>query len=120
MIVYCCSDLIFATRIRSTCDTLGILSRPARDEPMLQNRLDRVEDGKANDAVSAVLVDLDLDAGPALIALAKAHPASPPIIAFGAHVATERLQAAHHAGASQVLSRGTFTKDLPALLQRLA
>jgi DNA-binding response OmpR family regulator len=120
MIVYCCSDLIFATRIASTCGALHIPSRPARNADMLRCRLDRIDDGKGCGPISAVMVDLDLDDGPALIALAKSHPASPPVIAFGAHVATARLQAALDAGADEVMARGRFTAELPELLKRFA
>ena len=59
MIVYCCADLIFSTKVASTCEALGVVSRPARDVGMLRKRLDRVEDGKANGAVAAVMVDLE-------------------------------------------------------------
>lgn len=119
MIVYACSDLIFATRIGSTAEALGIVTRPTRDADKLAARLDRVEDGKANDPVDAVLVDLDLgDAGIALIRQAVEHPSEPVVIAFGAHVATELLQQAAEAGA-KVMTRGSFTGQLPQLLQHL-
>lgn len=119
MIVYCCSDLIFATKIRSTAESLGVPSRPARDVQALERRLDRVDDGKLNDPVTAVMVDMDLgETALQLIAAAKAHATRPPVIAFGSHVATELLQSARERGADFVMPRGQFTATLPALLER--
>lgn len=121
MIVYCCADLIFATKIRSTADSLGLVTRPARDADMLRKRLDRVDDGKPNDPVSAVLVDLDTgEAGLSLIDLSKSHSPEVPVIAFGAHVATEMLKGARDRGADEVMPRGAFTARLPQILQALS
>ena len=119
MILYACADLIFATKVRSTAESLGVRTRPVRDADMLTARLDRVDDGKCNDPVSALLVDLDLDAGPDLIRRCKAHSPAVPVVAFGSHVATAVLAAAEAAGADHVLSRGTFTAQLPTILTRL-
>ncbi len=118
MIVYCCADLIFATKVRATCDALAVVSRPARNPEMLKNRLDRVDDGKPNDAVSLVLIDLDLgEPALELIATARSHDASLPIIAWGPHVAVDLLNAASAAGASQVMTRGSFTAKLPQIVE---
>ena len=118
MIVYCCADLIFATKIRSTCEALGVVSRPARNAEMLQKRLDRVNDSKPNDAVSLVLIDLDIGADAlGLIAMARSHDAALPVIAWGPHIAVELLNKASAAGASQVMTRGSFTQQLPESLR---
>ncbi|MEM9416260.1 MAG: hypothetical protein AAGA29_12405 [Planctomycetota bacterium] len=121
MIIYCCADLIFATKIQSTCDALGLTARPARNEAMLQKRLDRVDDGKPNDAVSAVLIDLDKgeDALP-LISQCKAHASPPMVITWGPHVLVDLLKRAKQAGADEVMTRGNFTANLPALLQHIS
>ncbi len=119
MIVYACADLIFATKVRSTAESLGVATRPTRDVEALRKRLDQVADGKLNEAVTGVLVDMDLgEAGIELIRLAATHAKKPPIVAFGAHVAVELLQAARGAGADYVMPRGQFTATLPDLLQR--
>lgn len=118
MIVYCCADLIFATKVRSTCDALGATSRPARNAEMLQKRLDRVDDGKANDPVALVLVDLDIgEPALELIATARAHDAELPIIAWGPHVAVDLLARANDAGATQSMARGAFTAQLPQIIE---
>lgn len=119
MIVYCCADLIFATKVRSTCDALGAVSRPARNAEMLQKRLDCVDDGKANEPVALVLIDLDIgESALDLIATARNHDADLPIISWGPHVAVDLLNAAAQAGASQVMTRGSFTKELPQIIER--
>ncbi|MGB0766787.1 MAG: hypothetical protein ACPGYV_03655 [Phycisphaeraceae bacterium] len=117
MIVYCCADLIFATKVRSTCDALGVVSRPARDAEMLQKRLDRIDDGKPNEPVSLVLVDLDIgEPALELIQTARTHDGSLPVIAWGPHVAVDLLSQAGGAGASEVMTRGSFTSKLPEIV----
>lgn len=119
MIVYCCADLIFATKIRSTCEALGVISRPARNGEMLQKRLARIDDGKPNGPVALVLVDLEI--GPDAIGLieqAKQHDPAPPVLAWGPHVAVDLLKQAGEAGADQVLARGSFTSQLPQIIQQ--
>ncbi|MEM9346993.1 MAG: hypothetical protein AAGB26_10295 [Planctomycetota bacterium] len=119
MIVYCCADLIFATKVRSTCEALGAVSRPARNGEMLQKRLDQVDDGKPNGPVALLLVDLDLGK-PALdlIQQARAHNTELPILAWGPHVAVQLLNAAGEAGASEVMTRGSFTAKLPEIVKQ--
>jgi CheY-like chemotaxis protein len=121
MVVYCCVDLIFATKVRSTAESLGIPTRPARDAAALANRLNRVDDGKLNEPVTGVLIDLDLgEAGLRLLDQAKAFDRTIPVVAFGSHVATTVLHAAREHGADFVLSRGQFTSNLPTILERLS
>lgn len=121
MIVYCCADLIFATRIRATAEGLGLTTRPVRNAEMLDNRLQQVDDGKPNAPVTALLLDLDTgEPGLALIEQAKRHDPTLPVIAFGAHVATDLLAAARERGADAVMPRGAFTAKLPAILQQYA
>lgn len=121
MIIYCCHDLIFATKIHSTAQSLGLVCRPARDAQALRNRLDRVDDGKPNDPVSGVIVDLTIGE-PALdlIDLVKGHDAKPEVIAFAPHVEVQMLEAAGQRGADSVMPRGAFSAQLPDLLCALA
>jgi CheY-like chemotaxis protein len=120
MIVYCCADLIFATKVRSTAESLGIVTRPVRDADMLQKRLDRVDDGKANEPVTGLIVDLDTGAaGLDMIDQVRAHDAGIPVVAFGSHVAADQLNAARARGANPVLPRSAFTARLPELLQAM-
>lgn len=117
MIVYACSDLIFGTKIRSTADALHVVSRPARNTEMLLARLNQVDDGKANEPVHLVVIDLDLaETGIELIRESKAHSPGLPVIAFGSHVATELLDSARECGADHVMPRSQFTAMLPTLV----
>ena len=121
MLVYCCQDLIFATKIRSTAEALGAPSRPARDADALRNRLEQVDDGRANGPVTAVFVDLELGpVGLELIRQAKAHDDALAVVAFGSHVAAELLQQAQQHGADFVMPRSMFSSTLPALIERYA
>ena len=118
MIVYCTTDLIFATRIRSTADAMGAVTRPARDAEKLDARLDRVEDGKPNDPVRLALIDLEMgEDGLRLIERCKAHPQAPPVVAFGSHVATELLKRARDCGADEVMPRSVFVQKLQPMLE---
>ncbi|MEM9418256.1 MAG: hypothetical protein AAGA25_04255 [Planctomycetota bacterium] len=117
MLVYSCSDLIFATKIRSTAEVLQIDSRPARNLDMLRARLDQIEDGKANGPVTCVMVDLELgEFAFDLIKLAATHDAQPQVIAFGPHVMVDALAGAERAGAHLSMARGAFTAQLPELI----
>ncbi len=62
MIIYCTQDLIFATKIASTAETLNVPARPARDLNKLRDRLNRVDDGsnKPNDPVTRVFIDMEM------------------------------------------------------------
>ena len=70
----------------------------------VQARLDRLEDGKLNEPVTGVLVDLDLaELAIDIIRGVKAAGPDVQVIAFGAHVATDILAEALDAGADQVV-----------------
>ena len=120
MLVYSCADLIFATKIRGTAESLGVPSRPARDLGALRNRLQRVDDGRLNDAVTGVVVDLELgEVGLSMVQAVKEHNPDIPVVVFGSHVATDLLRAAHEHGADFVFPRSQFTANLPSIITRL-
>jgi len=118
MIVYCCHDLIFATKIHSTAEAMGLTCRPARDARLLKDRLDRVDDGKPNHKVSAVIIDLTIgEEALELIDIVKQHDPALHVIAFAPHVEVQRLEAAGARGTDQVMPRGAFSAQLPELLK---
>lgn len=120
MIVYACSDLIFASKVHGTSEAIGVGARPARDGPALKARLERLDDGKLNEPVTGFVLDLELgDAGLCLIDQVKQFDQAIPVVAFGSHVQTEILQAAHDRGADFVLPRSQFSANLPAIIERL-
>lgn len=117
MIVYACPDLMFASRIAATARAYDRPARPARDMAMLQKRLDQVEDGKANEPVSLLIVDLGMnEVGLEMIRKTRSHDGDIAIIAYGSHVLTDLLQAAQDAGADRVMTNGSFTSNLETLL----
>ena len=119
MIIACCTDLIFATKIRSTAEHVGVPFRSANNAAAVTARLDRVDDGRLNEPVTGVLIDLDLgEAGLAIIEQIKAKSPGVHVIAFGSHVAVEILQAAKKRGADAVMPRSQFAVKLPELLVR--
>jgi hypothetical protein len=119
MVCFCAADLLWATKIKSTADTLGISCRPVRNLDMLEARL-------VDSPVRALIVDLE--AGETALALIRRLRAgaldeqakSIRILAFGPHVAIDMLRSAKHAGADTVLARGAFASRLPDLLRQLA
>lgn len=113
MILYCCADLIFATRIRSTAEAMGIAARPVRS-------VDRLHALGAEEPVGALIVDLD--AGEIAIDLIAAATHLRPMLhtlAFGPHVNLAAFESARRAGATQVMPRGRFADQLPDLLRTL-
>ncbi|MEM6392242.1 MAG: hypothetical protein AAF797_05675 [Planctomycetota bacterium] len=126
MLIYCCADLIFATRVRAAAEDIGLTSRPVRNADMLAARLNKVDDGKPNQPVSLFITDLENPASLELITQLRTWEAGQtsstpiPVVAFGPHVMTDALQAAADTGATRVMTRGSFTSALPALLSSAA
>ncbi len=118
MILYSAADLLWATRIKSTADALGIPCRPARDAGMLRARLDDSD-------VRAVLIDLEApDRARALLGALRGAEAGDReravrVVAWGPHVAGDLLAEARALGADEVMTRGAFASSLPDLLTRL-
>jgi hypothetical protein len=119
MVCFCAADLLWATRIKSTADALGIPCRPTRNVEMLEARL-------VDSPVRSLIVDLEsADAGMPLIRRLRDQAADERarairIVAFGPHVAVERFQEAKRAGADAVMARGAFNARLPEILKQLA
>ncbi len=119
IILHCCTDLLWATRIKSTADALGIPCRPARNLEMLEARL-------ADSKIAGLIVDLETGSvGLSLIDRLRTGAKTEAergvaIVAFGPHVDVGGLQAAREKGASAVLARGAFSGNLPEILSRLA
>jgi len=119
MILYSASDLVWATRIKTTAEDLGLACRPVRSETMLRDRL-------ADSDVRAVLLDLEApDRAWDLIGMLRGPEAEPgtdavTVIAWGPHVAVDLFARARSLGADEVLTRGAFSSGLPGLLVRLS
>lgn len=119
MILYLASDLVWATKIKSTADALGVACRPARNGGMLRDRL-------ADSDVRALLVDLE--AGEEAIGLIRelrrlevaGNCSGVRVVAFGPHVDVGAFERAEEAGADRTMARGAFAKALPELLRSLS
>jgi hypothetical protein len=123
MILYCCTDLIFATKIRSTAESLNVPTRGIQSDDDLTPFADASADEPAEGetCVTAIMIDLELgDAAMQLIDHARATLPNAQLIAFGSHVAKSVLDQAKARGAHQVLPRSAFTDRLPELLQNTA
>ncbi len=131
MIAYLASDLLWASKIKGVADVLGLPCRPVRTMDMLEARL-------GDSDVRGLVVDLEAPEELALAMIRRAKHSHAPItgerephpnllgprsirvVAFGPHVARERLQAARDAGADDVMPRGAFAAHLEDVLLRLA
>ena len=117
MVLYSAADLMWATRIKSLADDMGVPCRPARNERMLR---DRLEDSD----VRAILLDLDApDQARELLDVLRGPDAGDRergvrVIAWGPHVDVELLAQTREAGADEVLTRGAFANALPTILSR--
>ena len=119
MVCFCAADLLWATRIKSTADALGISCRPTRNLEMLEARL-------VDSPVRSLIVDLESgDAGMSLIRRLRGEEAGEKakavrIVVFGPHVAVESFAEARRAGADVVMARGAFASRLPDILKQLS
>ncbi len=115
MLLYHAADLIWATKIKSTAEAVGLQARPVRNPQMLKDRL-------SEGPVAALLIDLESpEIGLDLIRQVRelAPNPRPRVLAFGPHVAKDLFQAARDAGSDEVMPRGAFDHGLPEILLRL-
>ncbi len=108
-ICYAVTDLIFATKIRTTAQAVGTVSLPVRTCSELL--------AASKDAEIAIIdLHLDNESPIEMIRATRRLPSPPKIVAFLSHVHTELAQAAKEAGADLVLPRSKFTQRLPQIL----
>lgn len=105
-------DLFFTSKITGTAKALEIEVEVVTDA---ENAAERSLASNFR-CVFIDLADTGLDVGVFFARLGSER--RPPVIAFGSHVATGRLQAAREAGCDQVLPRSRFAASLPELLLR--
>lgn len=106
------SDLMFASKVAAAATRQQVQVDTALSLAALEAKAQAAD-------VALVMIDLEtsrLDL-PALVeSLRHAQPAAT-ILAFGPHVHTEALAAAHEAGCDIVISRGQFNAQLDELLK---
>jgi len=116
LVIALVDDLIFLSRIREAGRAAGIEVRAVRGASDLVDA--------ARQEGRLLLVDADSERLPwkAAIAALRAEPevGALPVIAFVSHVCADHAEAARAAGASRVLARSAFVKELPELVAQAA
>ena len=110
-------DLFFISKVTGTASSLGIEMRVAPDAQAAA----QLANAETFQCIFIDLADEGLDVTE-FFASYKARPSASdlpvPVIAFGSHVATTRLQAARDAGCTEVIPRSRFSASLPELLRQ--
>lgn len=104
------TDLIFATKIRSTAEALHCQTQMVRSPESLREFLQKMPS-------PLILIDLNAEGNP-LEAVHTALRTAPDahLIAYCSHVQTELAEKAKEAGVQEVLARSTFSARLPEIL----
>ncbi|MEM9064291.1 MAG: hypothetical protein AAGB51_02250 [Planctomycetota bacterium] len=108
MIVFKAADLLWATRIKQTAESLGVPCRPTRTAQMLADRL-------SDSDVRAFIADLSAEEE-SLELIRQAVASDVRVLAFGPHVRKDLFQAARDAGAAEVVPNGAFDAGLQDIL----
>jgi len=106
------SDLIFATKIRSTAEVLGATCLVVASSAALESAL-------TIHNVKLALIDMHVVGVSALEAIRaiKTRNPSARVIAFFSHVQSELMAAAQGAGADDAWPRSKFVQELPGLFK---
>ena len=104
-------DLFFISKVTGTASSLGIEMRVAAEAQSAA----QLASAEVFQCIFIDLADDGLDVSEFFANLKLELPA--PVIAFGSHVATARLQEARAAGCTDVMPRSRFSASLPELLQ---
>lgn len=103
------TDMIFSTKITSTCKSLEV---PAR----ALTRLGRLTTINMDD-LKLALIDMDADEAAGAIEFVAGLSNKPEVVAFYSHVRGDLREAAQAAGATQVMTRSKFVDELPGLVE---
>ena len=106
------ADLIFCTKITGTARAMGLEVEVAGSVEGAASRIPAMRP-------RCVLLDLGLaNLAPERIGELVQVAAGAPVLAFGSHVDTARLQQARDAGCTEVMPRSRLAADLPQLLDQ--
>ncbi|MGC4190625.1 MAG: hypothetical protein QM589_05225 [Thermomicrobiales bacterium] len=109
-VVVLSGDLFFGMRIRTTLKGMGFAGKIVTDASAFVEAID-------DDGVVLGIVDFNRPVDWSAVA---AGSRAVPVIAFGAHTDVEGFRTAKEAGVARVISNGSFSEQLPALLERYA
>lgn len=104
------SDLIFATRIKSTAELLGAACQVVATT-------DGIATALSKGSFDLAIVDMHVSSmspTDAIRHIKQIHPGTR-IVAFFSHVQTDLMRAAQEAGADEVWPRSKFVQELPGL-----
>src|SRR4051794_27177287 len=110
-------DLFFISKVTGTASALGIEMQVAGEAQAAA----QLANSEFFACIFIDLADEGLDVAEFFAGLKLDRPVSSqpvPVVAFGSHVATARLQAARDAGCTDVMPRSRFSSSLPELLQK--
>ncbi|HEY3965830.1 MAG TPA: hypothetical protein VGM05_14825 [Planctomycetaceae bacterium] len=105
-------DLFFTSKVTGTAAALGINLQVVGDAETAA----RLADDEHCQCVFIDLADAGLDVSSFLRNFKSERTL--PVVAFGSHVATARLQEAREAGCTEVMPRSRFSASLPELLKQ--
>jgi CheY-like chemotaxis protein len=105
-------DLFFTSMVTGTASLLGVEVQVVADAAAAAQSLAAGQFG----CIFLDLADPGLDVADFFAHLPAQN--QPPVVAFGSHVATARLQGARDAGCDEVLPRSRFSASLPDLLKK--
>lgn len=108
-------DLFFSVKIRDTLRHYDIDVTTIRTLASLEQGL--AADGEAKPAL--VIVDIASKGVDWEAAIRMVCAQSLPVLAFGSHMDLEARARALQAGAQKVVANSKFSKDMPALVQRM-
>lgn len=115
MIIAILEDLMFASKIKTAANQLGVAVTFARSADAARAEIQK-------GAPSMVILDLNSARTDPLgiVRAMKANPelASIPTVGFVSHVQTDVINAARQAGVDEVLARSAFTAQLADILRR--
>ena len=111
------ADLFFRAKIEEAAKALG-LERPRSASSADHAGTLAKEEAEKTGAPVLVLVELSERTG-GVGAVEKIRAAAPParVVAYGSHVDTATLARARELGASEVLARSQFVKDMPRIMK---
>ncbi len=115
-------DLFFISKVTGTAASLGIDMRVVADVQAAA----QLANAERVQCVFVDLADEGLEIAEYFVGLKSGQPESgvsesarsAPVIAFGSHVATARLDAARDAGCTDVMPRSRFSASLPEVLKQ--
>ena len=109
-------DLFFQAKVGTALQQLGLAAQVVPNGGPVRDRL------QSGNPPTLVIVDLTLRSADATSLIrdlrAVPHGDSVPILAFGSHVAVEVRKRALQAGASQVVAKSEFSRNLPRLVRQ--